>query len=195
MFKNDGQKTKVKGKCEESTAKQSILGCILLQRKHLLHVCRRTENFMIIIGQETQNQTWLPYYNWNYVNIYLHYQYDISVIVARMSLPWNFHSNKEQLGWLYSQAMVRFYAVRVRMKGTWWGIIFKILVGFWFWGGGAFSDKGLRYLWSHFSKLYILALVCWSGHYFFMFLRPEKANACLLWPQKHEKVMPDCCAG
>ena len=62
-------------------------------------------------------------------------------------------------------------------------------------GRGAFSDKGLRYLWSHFSELYILALVCWSRHYFFMFLRPEKANACLLWPEKHEKVMPDCCAG
>ena len=132
---------KVKGKCEESTAKQSILDCILLQRKHLLHVCRRTENFTIMIGQETQNQTWLPYFNWNYVNIYLHYQHDISVIVAPMSLPWNFHSNKEQLGWLYSQAMVRFYAVGVRMKGTWWGIIFKILVGFWFWGGGHFQIR------------------------------------------------------
>ena len=33
--------------------------------------------------------------------------------VALMSFLQNFHSNEEQAGWLYSQAMVRFYTVGV----------------------------------------------------------------------------------
>ena len=95
-----------------------MLGCILLQREHLLHVCRRTENFTIIIDQETQNRTWLPYFNWNYVNIYLHYQYDISVIVAWMSLGGREHAVG---GWSLLPVMG---------GGAFcWGIIFKILVG------------------------------------------------------------------
>lgn len=129
----------------------------------------------LIIDQETQNRTWLPYFtcNWNYVNIYLDYQYDISVIVARMSLPWNFHSNKEHVRWLYSQAMVRFYTVGVRRKGT----CFRGLVIITCDGGGDFG----------------FGMSGWA--LFFCVLRPEKANACLLWPEKDEKVMPDCCAG
>ena len=52
FWANNGQKTKVKVKRNECTAKQSILDCILLQKKHLLLlICRRIQNFIIIIDQ------------------------------------------------------------------------------------------------------------------------------------------------
>ena len=54
FWANNGQKTKVKVKRNEIVLQNSLyLDCILLQKKHLLLlICRRTQNFIIIIDQK-----------------------------------------------------------------------------------------------------------------------------------------------
>ena len=54
FWANNGQKTKVKVKRNEIVLQNSLyLDCILLQKKHLLLlICRRTQNFTIIIDQK-----------------------------------------------------------------------------------------------------------------------------------------------
>ena len=108
---NNGQKTKVKVKRNESTAKQSILRLNSSSEKAFAaaHLQKNSKLYNYNRPKEINSNT-TPILKLKFCKYIINMTVQL-LSVAMMSLLRNFHSNKEQVGWLYSQAMVRFYTL------------------------------------------------------------------------------------
>ena len=132
------KKTKVKGKRNESTAKQSILRLYSSSEKAFA-AAHLQKNSKLYNYNETKeiNSNMTPILLLKFCKYIINMAFQL-LPVALMSPLRNFPGNQEQVGWLYSQAMVRFYTLVVgRERAVGGSSFFPVIRG----GGGGVGGR------------------------------------------------------
>ena len=142
FWANNGQKTKVKGKRNESTAKQSILR-LYSSPEEAFAAAHLQKNSKLYNYNEPKeiNSNMTPILLLKLCKYIINMTFQL-LPVALMSPLRNFPGNEEQVGWLYSQAMVRFYTLVVGRERAVGGSSFFPVIR----GGGGGSEGGGRHL-------------------------------------------------
>ena len=141
FWANNGQKSKVKVS-NESTAEQSILRLYSSSEKAFA-AAHLQKNSKLYNYNETKeiNSNMTPILLLKFCKCIINMAFQL-LPVALMSPLRNFPGNQEQVGWLYSQAMVRFYTLVVGRERAVGGSSFFPVIR----GGGGGSKGGGRHL-------------------------------------------------